>query len=298
VRPPQKNFALKLTTLIVVTACFVVIGASLLVSKNFRNILTLWGEDVQMTVYLSSDLSEQGRQDIEKYLKDSGQVSDVQLVSQEKALSDFRVQLASYAPDISQDEELLKMIPASLQVKLASDIPAAEQSKVLQNLASGLKSKQGVDDVGYGQDWVEKYAAFVSAIEVTLQVVGIVIVLASMFVMSNAIRASVQAHRDEIVVLEMIGATTSMIRKPFLKEGALLGVVSSTVAVALCYGLYFGLKSLVVERLSFLQLGEHLTFISPVTVAIVIIGGTAMGALGSYMCVRKINDGWSASQRA
>ncbi|MBO9666570.1 MAG: ABC transporter permease [Bdellovibrio sp.] len=297
-RPPQKNFALKLTTLIVVTACFVVIGASLLVSKNFRNILTLWGEDVQMTVYLSSDLSEQGRQDIEQYLKDSGQVSDVQLVSQEKALSDFRVQLASYAPDISKDEELLKLIPASLQVKLASNIPASEQSKVLQNLASGLKAKQGVDDVGYGQDWVEKYAAFVSAIEITLQVVGIVIVLASMFVMSNAIRASVQAHRDEIVVLEMIGATTSMIRKPFLKEGALLGVVSSTLAVGLCYGLYVGLKSLVVQRLSFLQLGEHLTFISPVSVVIVIIGGTAMGALGSYLCVRKINDGWAASQRA
>ncbi|MFM6929469.1 MAG: cell division protein FtsX [Bdellovibrio sp.] len=296
-RPPQKNLALKLSTLIVVTACFAVIGVSLLISQNFKNVLTMWGEDVQLTVYLASDISEEGRKGIEKFLTDSGKVSEVKLVNQEKALSDFRTQLASYAPDISQDEELLKLIPSSFQVKLAEQIPTAEKSTVMQGLATQLKTQQGVDEVSYGQEWIEKYAALVSAIEISLQVVGIIIVLASMFVMSNAIRASVQSHRDEIVVLEMIGATSSMIRKPFLKEGALLGLVSSGFAVVLCYGFFYMIKNLVVTRLSFLQLGEHLHFLSPIVFSTVIVLGTLMGALGSYLCVRKINDGWAASQR-
>jgi cell division transport system permease protein len=297
VRPPQKNLALKLSTLIVVTACFAVIGVCLLISQNFKNILTLWGEDVQLTVYLANDISEDGRKGIEKFLTDSGKVSEVKLVNQEKALSDFRTQLASYAPDISQDEELLKLIPSSFQVKLSEKVPTAEKSAVMQGLAAQLKTQQGVDEVSYGQEWVEKYAALVSAIEISLQVVGFIIVLASMFVMSNAIRASVQSHRDEIVVLEMIGATSSMIRKPFLKEGAVLGLISSTFAVALCYGFFFLIRNLVVTRLSFLQLGEHLNFLSPLVFSTVIILGTFMGALGSYLCVRKINDGWAASQR-
>lgn len=296
-RPPQKNLALKLSTLIVVTACFAVIGVSLLISQNFKNILTMWGEDVQLTVYLANDISEEGRKGIEKFLTDSGKVSEVKLVNQEKALSDFRTQLASYAPDISQDEELLKLIPSSFQVKLSEKVPTAEKSAVMQGLAAQLKTQQGVDEVSYGQEWVEKYAALVSAIEISLQVVGFIIVLASMFVMSNAIRASVQSHRDEIVVLEMIGATFSMIRKPFLKEGAVLGLISSTFAVALCYGFFFLIRNLVVTRLSFLQLGEHLNFLSPLVFSTVIILGTFMGALGSYLCVRKINDGWAASQR-
>lgn len=292
-----KNLALKISTLVVVTACFVVIGASLLISTNFKNILTMWGEDVQMTVYLSQDMSQQGREDLEKYLKDTGKVGDISYVNQEKALGDFRTQLASYAPDISKDDELLKLIPASLQVRLASDIPAKDQMQVLQTLAADLKAKQGVDDVSYGQDWVEKYGALVTAVEITMQLLGIVILAATLFVMSNAIRASVQAHRDEIVVMEMIGATSSMIRKPFLREGALLGVLSSTLAVVMCYLVYVGFRNLLVTKLSFLQLGQHLTFIHPAAIATLIVGGTVLGALGSYLCVRRINDGWAAASQ-
>ncbi|WP_413576263.1 cell division protein FtsX [Bdellovibrio sp. HCB290] len=296
-RPPQKNLALKFSTLIVVTACFVVMGAALLVSKNFKNILTHWGEDVQLTVYLSSDISAQGRDDLEGYFKSRKEIGDFNLVTQEKALSDFRVQLASYAPDISQDEELLKMIPSSYQVKLNKEISTDSQSQVLQSIAADLKNRSGVDDVSFGQDWVEKYGAFVSAINLSLNMVGIVVLFASMFVMSNAIRASVQVHRDEIVVLEMIGATSSMIRKPFLKEGALLGFMSSTLALLVCLGMYTVGKSVVNTRLGFLRLNDQLSFISPWMVAAMIIGGTVLGAIGSYLCVRRINDGYAAASQ-
>ncbi|WP_413292245.1 cell division protein FtsX [Bdellovibrio sp. HCB185ZH] len=297
--PTQKNLALKFSTLIVVTACFAVMATSLLISKNFRNILTHWGEDVQLTVYLSTDISAQGRDELEKYFKSHKDIGHFNLVTQDQALSDFRAQLASYAPDISKDDELLKMIPSSYQVKLKTEIATDAQSSILQSIATELKGRSGIDDVSYGQDWVEKYSAFVSAINLALNLVGIVVLCASIFVMSNAIRASVQVHRDEIVVLEMIGATASMIRKPFLKEGALLGLVASALSMAIAFGMYTVGKSIVNTRLSFLRIGEQVSFISPWMVAVVIIGGTVMGALASYLCVRKINDGYAAaSQRA
>ncbi|WP_374031718.1 cell division protein FtsX [Bdellovibrio bacteriovorus] len=295
-RPHQKNWALKVSTLVVVTACFVVMGAALLVSQNFRNILTLWGEEVQMTVYLSQDLSEKGRQDIESKIKENENVAGVKFVTQEQALGDFRSQMASYAPDISQDEELLRLIPASLLVQLKSDVAAAEQTTVLQSMAGKLRQLEGVDEVSYGQDWVEKYAALVNAIELTLRALCLVILAASLFVMSNAIRASVQARKDEIVVLEMIGATPSMIRKPFLVEGAVLGVVSSVLSLGLCFAVYIGIKNLLITKLSFLQLGEHIQFMGPVLVVVFVIAGTGLGALGSYLCVRRMNDGFAGSQ--
>ncbi len=295
-RPHQKNWALKVSTLVVVTACFVVMGAALLVSQNFRNILTLWGEDVQMTVYLSQDLSEKGRQDIEGKIKENENVAGVKFVTQEQALGDFRSQMASYAPDISQDEELLRLIPASLLVQLKSEVAAAEQTTVLQSMAGQLRQLEGVDEVSYGQDWVEKYAALVNAIELTLRALCLVILAASLFVMSNAIRASVQVRKDEIVVLEMIGATPSMIRKPFLVEGAVLGVVSSVLSLGLCFAVYVGIKNLLTTKLSFLQLGEHIQFLGPVLLVVFVIAGTGLGALGSYLCVRRMNDGFAGSQ--
>ncbi|MEK2647151.1 cell division protein FtsX [Bdellovibrio sp. BCCA] len=295
-RAPQKNWALKVSTLVVVTACFVVMGSTLLLSQNFKNLLTLWGEDVQMTVYLSQDLSDKGRQEIEEKIKATGKVGEIKLVTQEKALGDFRSQLASYAPDIAQDEELLKLIPSSFQVRLADNVSAAEQTQVLSSLSSQIKGLQGVDEVSYGQDWVEKYAALVTAIQTTMQLLGFVIVIAALFVISNAIRASIQNRKEEIVVLEMIGATSSMIRKPFMMEGAALGLGSSTLAVVLCFTLFVGIKNLLVTKLSFLQIGEHLLFISPLMIAVFIIGGTCLGALASYLCVRRLNDGYAGSQ--
>lgn len=294
--PSRKNWALKISTLVVVTACFVVMGASILVSQNFRKILTLWGEDVQMTVYLSQDISEKGYQFIESKLKESGKAGEILLINQEKALEDFRSQLASYAPDISRDPELLKLIPASLQVRLAETVPVEGQMQVLQSLAGEIKNIEGVDDVSYGQDWVSKYSALVAAVEAAISLLGLVILTAALFVISNAIRASIQNRKDEIVVLEMIGATSSMIRKPFMVEGALLGLNSSIIAVLFCFVLFWGLRNLVVTKLNFLQLGEHLQFISPVVLVAFVLGGTLMGAMASYLCVRSINDGFAGRQ--
>ncbi|CAE77836.1 ftsX [Bdellovibrio bacteriovorus HD100] len=249
-----------------------------------------------MTVYLSQDLSEKGRQDIESKIKENENVAAVKFVTQEQALGDFRTQMASYAPDITQDEELLRLIPASLLVQLKSNVAAAEQTAVLQNMAGKLRQLEGVDEVSYGQDWVEKYAALVNAIELTLRALCVVILMASLFVMSNAIRASVAARKDEIVVLEMIGATPSMIRKPFLVEGAVLGVVSSVLSLGLCFAVYIGIKNLLTTKLSFLQLGEHIQFLGPLLLVTFVVAGTGLGALGSYLCVRRMNDGFAGSQ--
>lgn len=295
-RPRPSQMALKISTMVVVTACFVVMGASLLVAQNFRNILTLWGEDMQLTVYLDPDITTVGRESIENKLKSSDKIGGIKFVTQENALNDFRTQLASYAPEVTKDEELLRLIPASLQVSLAKDVQPIDQSKVLQQLALLVKDIEGVDDVSYGQEWIAKYSAFVGVIEKTLNLLSVVILMAALFVISNVIRASIQNRKEEIIVLEMIGATSSMIRKPFLREGAVLGFSSAMIAVFLCYVIFSGLKNLIIEKLSFIQLGEHLSFINPLMISTFIIGGTLLGALASYLCVRRLNDGFAGSQ--
>lgn len=294
----SKNLALKISTLIVVTACFVVMGSTLIVSVNLKNILTLWGENVQLTIYLDPDISESGRSFIESKLRNSGKVSHVDLVTQEKALGDFRAQLASYAPDLSQDEELLRMIPASLQVRLSQNISSASQSQVLEELAQDVRELEGVEEVSYGQDWVSKYSALVATMELAFKLLGVIVILAALFVISNAIRASIHNRHDEIVVLEMIGATSSMVRKPFLQEGAFLGFVSSAMSLAICFLMYIGIKHLIVTQLNFLQLTEHLQFLSPMFIVSFLVCGTLLGSLASYLCVRRLNDGFAGLQRS
>ena len=295
-RSAPKNWALKISTLVVVTACFVVMVTALVLAQNFKDIITLWGDEVQMTVYLAPDISSAGKNFVERKLLESKKVAEVKFVDQKQALGDFQSQLASYAPDLARDEELLKLIPASLRVRLNSDVLPEEQTQAFKELAAEVRALEGVDDISYGQDWIEKYAAVVTTIEIVLNFVGLIIIAAALFVISNTIRASVQSRKEEIIVMEMVGATPFRIRRPFIFEGAGLGLLSSLLALGLSYSLFMSLTGVIEEKLSFFQLARHLHFMSPNIIGLFICGGTLLGALASYLCIRQLNDGFASIQ--
>lgn len=297
-RSAARSRALTVATLIVATACFLAMSSSLLIAQNLKRVLTLWGEDIQMTVYVSPDLDLPQKQKLEEFLHAQKGVRESRPVTQAEALQDFRAQLSTYAPDLAQDDELVKLIPASYQISLDPALSSDEQVDLLKQLAVSLKQMPGVDEVSYGQEWVEKYATFVRIVELTIQIFGAVLIAASVLVMSNVIRALVQNRREEIEVLELIGATAGMIRRPFLMQGFRLGLVAAGLALLLSFGAFKAVQSVFLTHLSFLRLGDQLQFFHPVVWIFFLFAGGGLGVLGSYLSVRKINDGWAASRRA
>lgn len=290
----KKNWALQFSTLVVVTACYLVVSVSFLLSQNLRKILTVWGEDLQMTVYLSENAQSADIEALQKKITGNDNVGKVKFISKEAALNGFRGQMASYAPDILNEKDLLSLIPASFQVSLSESVAAMEHVKILEALAKGLRSEETVAEVSYGQEWVQKYSRFLFYFQRACEAVGIIILGAALFVLSNVIRASVQSRRQEIEVLELIGATPSMIRRPFLIEGASMGTISSALAMLISYLLFSGITGMFQNELKFLQLAEHLHFLSPALMVLFCLVGGILGAGGSYLCVRQINDGWAA----
>lgn len=291
----KRNWTLQFSTLIVVTACYLVVCGSFLLSQNLQKILTVWGEELQMTVYLSENSEALDVETLQKKIESNPNVGKVKFVSKDRALDDFRAQMASYAPDIMNEKDLLRLIPASFQVSLSDSLKADDHLKVLNGLAGTLKAEKSVAEVSYGQEWVQKYGQFLYYFEKACQALGIIIFCAALFVLSNVIRASVQSRRQEIEVLELIGATPAMIRRPFMVEGALIGLVSSVLAVGACYFSYANALRFFENELRFLQLSQHLQFLGIGLVVGFCLAGTLLGALGSYLCVRQINDGWAAS---
>ncbi|HEX4923895.1 MAG TPA: FtsX-like permease family protein, partial [Bdellovibrionales bacterium] len=120
-----------------------------------------------------------------------------------------------------------------------------------------------------------------------------VLILGSLLVVSNSIRASIDRRREEIEILKLVGATTAMIRRPFVLEGAFLGALATFAAVGLSYLFYLWELQVVSENLAFTNVASQFQFLAPVTLASVAAGGILLGALGSYVCVFKIS---SASQ--
>jgi cell division transport system permease protein len=293
----MKRMALRLSTFMILTASFSVISGVLLVGENLQRVLTLWGESMQMTVYLSENISSEATQQIETTLKENENLDKVQFVSNEKALSQFREQMASYAPDLLSDNEVLKSIPASFQFSLSSRVSPEDQLPTMQEVATRLKTQPGIDEVSYGQDWVKNYAQIVGAVRWTGAIFAFVIISSAIFVISNCIRSAVHQRREEIEVLELIGATSRYIRKPFLLEGLLLCSGSAFMGILIALGLYSASMTAMKSQISFLQLSQQIQFLRPQSILALILGSLAVGWMATVVCLRSLNDGWAASQR-
>ena len=98
------QWMLKLSTFFVVSACFTVLCAAMLTAQNLQNVLSLWGEDVQLTVYLSEDIKRPQIEKLEAFLKQKSQIAEVKYVDQNQAFQNFKSQLSSYAPDLEKDD--------------------------------------------------------------------------------------------------------------------------------------------------------------------------------------------------
>lgn len=294
-REIRQRFWLRLTTWLVLSSCFSVLLAAVLTAANLQRLLTLWGDDFQVTAYLAADAGEDVVAGIQKKLTGEG-LGKVEFVPRERALKEFREQLASYAPDLAGDEELLSLIPSSFQISLPSGLPPEKHEAAVAEMAGVLGKIPGIEEVRYGQEWIKKYAGFVSAAKGASLFVNLILLGACLLVIGNSVRASVDARRHEIEVLELVGATPAMIRKPFLVEGAALGGTASLTALIVIFFAFDGVRTLFARELGSGLFASQMQFLNVFMIAGLLAGGTVLGALASYLCVRRINSGFAAAE--
>ena len=119
----------------------------------------------------------------------------------------------------------------------------------------------------------------------------IVLLVVSLFMISNTVKLAMYDRRDEIAIMKMIGATNRFIRFPYFVEGFLIGVISGIVAFFLMWGLY-DLLATQISRIDSLQLFPIVPFkdVLWVTVGTFGFAGLFVGMFGSVMSIRKFLD--------
>lgn len=290
------HFKLQIATFVVLIACFTVVAGVLTMSTNLNRVLTLWGESMQVSVYLKEDANQENLATVEKYLQENKEVEKAKFVTKAEALQLFQEQMASYAPDILGDKDLIKFIPTSFQFGISKSVAVQDQLSVMQNLATSLKVMPGVEDVSYGQDWVKSYSSITNTLTWAGAFFVVIILFAAAFVMANSIHTSIHQRRQEIEVMELVGATARYIRLPFIWEGAILGAVTSSIALLFCFGVFAATKDYLQGQIAFLQLAGHIQYLNANLILSVVLFGTVIGSCASWLCVRGINSGWASVQ--
>ena len=288
---------MQLATLSVLTATFTVVAIVLSLSMNVNKILASWGDTVQITAYIDENVTDQRLGDIKKKLEAMPAVSSVTHTARDVATANFKTQMAGYAPDLLTDADFANPFPASFKIALKGGMKTDQDFKSLETLAAEIGAISGIEDVSYGQSWVKSYSTFVSALAASGGAMIAILLMGALFVIANSIRASITTRRDEIEILELIGATAAMIRGPYVMEGGALGFLASLLALAISFGVQAWQMSLLSQNLELARVVSQVSYLGVIATLVFILTGTLLGSFGAWLTVRKINDGWSAAQK-
>jgi len=215
---------------LMVGLALLVLGLFSLAAYNLRLGLAAVEERVEVVAFLRDDTRVVDVEAAVQTLRSLPGVEEVAYVSKADALQRAMTELPEIA-EISSDLEV-NPFPASLEVRFRPGSRNTETVEAVTNLARELPA---VEDVRYGREWVDRLFSLRRIGAITAFTLGGAFALVAALIIGTAIRISVFARREEIAIMQLVGATNGYIRRPFLLEGAVTGLLGGLLAVLLTW---------------------------------------------------------------
>ena len=204
----------------------------LLLFDNAGARLEAFRNDLRVEVYLENDMPPEQLDRLMAALGKTAGVSRVEYVDRDEALARFGrwfPELATVSDDLGDNP-----LPASIEVYLAGREGGAGVARTLRERFGGA---DGVDEIRFDVDWIDRVESMLALAWAGGSVVGIATFGVVVFVIASVLRLAVYARRDEIEIMMLVGATPAFVRGPFLFAGLVQGLVASVVALGAVEGL-------------------------------------------------------------
>jgi len=263
-----------------IAVSFVIVGIFLIITGNLGALVADWKEQFQVTVFLEDGITGDQLALLRKRVQSERAVRSMTYTSKAEALQQFKREMQG-------KESLLEglgenPIPASLQIRVHE---AYQTPEALKQLTAALSRLEGVEDVMYGQEWVDRLSSVIQVLRLLGLSVGLALGLASLLIVSNTIRLAVYARAEEIEVMRLVGATRLHIRLPFVLEGVIQGTLGAVLALLLLFGAYRAtLWQIEMTPGQIFGMGVG-SFLAPEWVVLMIVVGAGVGAFGSLISV-------------
>ncbi len=251
-----------------------------------ENLQTFVGErqvDQRIYVYLKDGIDESSLQAVRSYMESMPLVEELEFVSEENALANLKESLGEQAVILEGLEER-NPLPSSFEIKLTT---SAVREGLPQQAIDQLYEINGVEYVHYSGELFNRFGRIIQFLKIVGSLAVLLALILTAFVIANTIRLAVYAHRSEIDIMRLVGATLKFVRMPFLIEGGLQGLLGALLSLLIFLPAFLIIKGFVDGSFLAAELGLSLKFLSPFSILIVAASGTAVGLLGSYLSVNK-----------
>jgi cell division transport system permease protein len=272
------NLLMTITAVTTTFICILVFGLGLLVSAHIQGIIGSVREDVSVEAFMPNDTRQEMKalaQEVEGW----PEVSEVTKVSEQEAFAEFKDKFSDQ-PELYEDLDQ-GVLPKSLQIQLQDPSTATE-------MAQRLKQEEGFteENLSYPQQTIDRLNSVTSVVIWGLYGATLLFLIASVLLISNAIRLSIFARRKEIEVMKLVGATDGFVRTPFVIEGLLQGLVGSIIAGLVVVWINYLFVEWSHNALPFYPISTDAVN-APMLLLMVVVVGVAIGVIGSFLSVTR-----------
>ncbi len=282
----RRNLLFSLASIGTIVSCLFLFGVFYCIIVNFRTAMNELENTVTISVFFQEGISDENIKLIGEQIRIREEVNTMEYISPEEAWENYAKEIYKdnyeLAMEVFAGDNPLKNSD-SYTITLKDLSKQAEFVKYLQNL-------EGVRKVSTS----EQIADGVSALNgvVTYASVGIIIILllVSIFLISNTITIGITVRKEEIAIMKLIGSTNFFVRAPFIVEGVVIGFIGSIIPIGLVYLMYDNVIKYVIGQFkeiqnlfAFVPVNELFAILIPVSIAI----GIGLGLIGSILTTRK-----------
>ncbi|MEK7133448.1 MAG: permease-like cell division protein FtsX [Patescibacteria group bacterium] len=286
-----RNGFVSLAGILIMTITLFVVAGLMISSAALSSVLKQLTDKVDVTIYFVTDATEAQIMDMKKTIEALPQVATITYVTREEALAQFRARHKNDQLTMQALEELGgNPLGASLEVRAKETSQYEAIAKYLEaQQASRTEAGAKIEKVNFYQNKtaIDRLTNIIQTSKQLGIAISLILGFASVLIAFNTIRLAIYTSRDEIGVMNLVGASRWFVRGPFVIAGILYGVISGVIVLLLLYPLtlWLGPGS---ERFlgSFNAFSYYIDSFLPLFAA-VMGSGVALGALSSYLAVRR-----------
>ncbi|GAA5136167.1 permease-like cell division protein FtsX [Thalassotalea piscium] len=249
--------------------------------KNANTISSQWGSASEISLFLKLTVSDKEAQQLVQRLRLYPEISNVEYISAEKALKEFKVSSGFGDALTYLDKNPLPATVLVTPTSRSSQVLAAKE--LLQKITQEREVEQGKLDL----EWLTRLEAIAKLIEDVVLGLAVLLCLSVVLIIGNTIRLAILNQKDAIAVMKLVGATDAFIQRPFLYAGVWYGVLGGLIASLSVSILALYFSSAIVELTELYQSNFVLQGLDFIELIMLIALAVILGLSGSYISVRK-----------
>ena len=289
IRNVFKNKKSTSASIIIMSLTMLIFGVFFVITQNINSIMRQIESEQGIEVFLY-DISEDQTKALEDYIRNIDGINTVEYKSKEDALNQLKSQFKDREDLLSGYDEN-NIFPASYVVTLTD---LTKNNEVKQKIEEYDKDKPDTEKVikkiTSSDETITTLINLANGIRIITGVILVILIIISIFIISNTIKLTVHARRKEISIMKYVGATNSFIRWPFIVEGIIIGIISGAISIIIL-GINYNLianKILESQVVSAMNI-NLLTFADMFGLIVLVytILGVGIGVLGSCISMRR-----------